>query len=256
MALSPAKKIYLKFLLKFFRITGIKKYYRIGDGFLKGYLFNVNVDNNIFYGEYETDAVEKIISIANTADPLCYYDIGAHYGFFSLVFSKLRPRAVTAFEAHTPNYEKLLKTLLLNKIPEVQAKNVAVANSGQSTVLFTNTNLTASNTFIDSGQLPGDSPKKVVVAKSIDDLVFKDKSLPPGFIKIDVEGAEYEVLNGALSTLKQYRPYILLATHDCHLPGVKNDCIRLLSELGYRTEKLNDQKAFEGLEDFLCSPAM
>ena len=42
----------------------------------------------------------------------------------------------------------------------------------------------------------------------------------PDVIKIDVEGGA-DVLKGAMDTLRTYKPNLLLATHDCHLPSVK-----------------------------------
>jgi FkbM family methyltransferase len=42
----------------------------------------------------------------------------------------------------------------------------------------------------------------------LDDVIPND--FAPTFIKIDVEGAEYQVLNGAIATLKRYRPTIWL----------------------------------------------
>ncbi len=255
MTASPLKKIFLKSLLKFFRLTGTQRYFRIQRGFLKGKLFNVNVDNDIFYGNYETDAAEKIRSLATQYGPFVYYDVGAHYGFFSLLFSMLNAKEILAFEPYQPNYNILLNTLQLNHLKTVKTFNLAIANSGQASVSFSDSGVSTNNTFIDSAQLPADIKKQTVAAASIDELLEQQHYTPPSFIKIDVEGAEYELLLGALSTIKNYRPYILLATHDCHLPGVKEKCIALLKEQNYGIEKLNDKKAFEGLDDFLCIPA-
>jgi FkbM family methyltransferase len=53
-----------------------------------------------------------------------------------------------------------------------------------------------------------------------------DFNLAPGFIKVDVQGFEYEVLQGAVQTLKSYKPMLLIET-----PGEKE--VNLLQDLDY-----------------------
>jgi FkbM family methyltransferase len=73
----------------------------------------------------------------------------------------------------------------------------------------------------------------------IDDLV-KKLGLKPNFIKIDVEGAEYEVLQGAINTLKRYKALIMLEKHPTLIP--KNITLHtidnFLNEAGYEKECL------------------
>jgi hypothetical protein len=61
----------------------------------------------------------------------------------------------------------------------------------------------------------------------------------PKFIKVDVEGAELDVLKGAVTILKNQSPIIYLETHNVHRPGVDEECRSFLTSLGYRmTDKL------------------
>jgi len=55
-----------------------------------------------------------------------------------------------------------------------------------------------------------------------------------GFIKIDVEGYEYEVLNGALVTLKKYTPNLLIELEERHRKGTIYRTTNLLYNMGYR----------------------
>ena len=54
-----------------------------------------------------------------------------------------------------------------------------------------------------------------------------------GFIKIDVEGHELAVLNGAAKTLVSERPNILIELEERHCPGTVSSVRRFLQELGY-----------------------
>ncbi|MGH7503645.1 MAG: FkbM family methyltransferase [Longimicrobiales bacterium] len=53
---------------------------------------------------------------------------------------------------------------------------------------------------------------------------------PPNCIKIDVEGAEADVLRGATRTLAEVRPVVFLATHG---KAVREECIALLTAADY-----------------------
>jgi len=48
---------------------------------------------------------------------------------------------------------------------------------------------------------------------SLDDFVIQEKIRSVDFVKIDAEGAEFQVLKGAVRTFEKYQPYIILALH-------------------------------------------
>ena len=52
---------------------------------------------------------------------------------------------------------------------------------------------------------------------SLDDWLREGRLAPPDFVKIDVEGAEREVLSGAQEMLKSRRPKLLLSLHSVEL---------------------------------------
>jgi hypothetical protein len=86
----------------------------------------------------------------------------------------------------------------------------------------------------------------VVAATSIDRLVFDAGMTPPTVVKIDVEGAEMEVLRGMSKTCAVHRPAIV-----CEIDaGVMEDfqakheaCAGFLRELGYQVRDLDDSYA-------------
>jgi FkbM family methyltransferase len=64
---------------------------------------------------------------------------------------------------------------------------------------------------------------------ALDEFVFGSAAAPSS-IKIDVEGAEFSVLQGANEVLSQHRPALLLATHSSSLRRL---CLELLATHGY-----------------------
>jgi hypothetical protein len=82
------------------------------------------------------------------------------------------------------------------------------------------------------------------------DLLEKRAIRPPNVIKIDVEGAEVDVLKGAQNLLAQHRPVLLLATHG---PDVHRDSCAFLQSIGYRLESL-DSRAIEQSSEVRAVP--
>jgi FkbM family methyltransferase len=68
-----------------------------------------------------------------------------------------------------------------------------------------------------------------VPSTSLDSFVSGGKPMPH-ILKIDVEGAEYDVLTGATRVLLKAKPTIFLATHG---ENVHADCCGMLEKLGY-----------------------
>jgi len=67
---------------------------------------------------------------------------------------------------------------------------------------------------------------------ALDTLVTSGNVAPPGFVKIDVDGAEVEVLLGMAGVTERAKPIVLVETHGLKL---EQDCLTLLAERGYQT---------------------
>ena len=63
---------------------------------------------------------------------------------------------------------------------------------------------------------------------------------PPAVLKIDVEGAELEVLRGAAGTLNLQRPVVFLEAHSL---SIENACIQELESRGYLTKRVGSEPA-------------
>ena len=72
----------------------------------------------------------------------------------------------------------------------------------------------------------------------------------PSLLKIDVEGAEVDVLHGALATLNRLHPRILLATHSKTL---KQTCVSLLTSSGYDVHELEDDAGVTRPDELIAS---
>jgi len=158
------------------------------------------------------------------------YDIGANVGYYTLLASTLvgETGQVLAFEPLPDNLTFLEKHLALNSIHNTRMFEVAVSDEN-GTAMFSEMSERS------SGHL--DSTGKMEVRTVKLDTLYKNGEIPPPVVmKIDVEGAEYQVLMGALSILEEHHPVIFLATHGREVH--KQSC-DLLLRLGYQLTSIS-----------------
>jgi FkbM family methyltransferase len=72
-----------------------------------------------------------------------------------------------------------------------------------------------------------------IPVKTLDEFVPTLKLDKINMIKIDTEGAEYDILQGGINTLKKYRPKILVEFHLFKDPNIAGKCHELLRGIGY-----------------------
>lgn len=164
-------------------------------------------------------------------------DAGAHIGTHTLSFARLAgPQGrVYAFEPQRKIYRELVHNLRLNNASNVVPLRFALGDAAGVIEMSRAVLGNEGGTPIGSG---GDKAE----VRTLDSFGFRNVS----FIKIDVEGAEDMVLQGARATIQRNRPVILIEIQGGHLyekakPEVraKIDATRArLTAMGYRTEHL------------------
>lgn len=243
---------YYLFLKKNQRNIG--KLVSVVDGPLKGYNWSLfTSDETYFSGLYDSITLNTLKNNIKPGDIV--YDLGANEGYLSIISSIYAGSngIVYAFEPMPKNFEKLTTHVKSNNIKNIKVFDLAVSDSNGE-IEFSDTDDLAGNTLISNSPKFSISDKRIKVQTiTLDEFCEKNSEPLPNLIKIDVEGAEFKVLQGAAGVIKKSKPVIILATHDYHVPGVKNDCIAFLSELGYKHFSLNNYSD-SGFGDFLFLP--
>ncbi len=93
-----------------------------------------------------------------------------------------------------------------------------------------------------SGHLDANGSLRVQVIQ-LDEEIEAGRLPVPNLLKIDVEGAELKLLNGARTTLERHRPEILLDTHTFlggEFEPLHRQCSEFLQELGYHINPIAD----------------
>jgi FkbM family methyltransferase len=138
-------------------------------------------------------------------------DIGANIGYYALVESQLVGKGgkVYAVEPVYSNYKLLEKNVELNNLENVSTYQFAFGADNTKAGIFVSnkSNLCAMTKEAVGGEI---LCVQNVVVMTVDEFV-KDKK-PPTFIRMDVEGYEYEIIKGMSKTLRG-KISILLELH-------------------------------------------
>jgi len=138
-------------------------------------------------------------------------DVGANRGVFLEKFVQLAPNGRHIAIEPIPYHAEVLA----KRYPGVEVLECALSNrTGEATFFHVPDRDAWSG--LERQQYPnGEEPVEIRVSiRRMDDVVDPDR--PVGFIKIDVEGAEFEVLQGATETLKRWRPTVLFEHAKLH----------------------------------------
>lgn len=137
-------------------------------------------------------------------------DVGAHVGKYALTAANLvrDEGIVIAIEAHPENFDALLKNISLNGFKNVIPLNVAAFNKDdeQLRLFGSRDNGYSLKAFPNTGGVN-------VRAKRIDSIVENLNIKKVDWVKIDVEGAEVEVLEGMEKIVTRFSPKILIEVH-------------------------------------------
>ena len=165
------------------------------------------------------------------------FDVGAQYGDFSLFWEKYFGARVFAFEPLRENWYEMVLNLQLNHSTRVIPYNVLVGN-GEPVPLEIHGNMITKH-------VQGKPVETDAQTIRVDDFVA-ETGVIPDLVKIDVEGFEYEVLQGAASVLQKYTPKIIMETHTKELA---RKCDAFLTNLGYRQNPVGRHSKTNGWMD-------
>jgi FkbM family methyltransferase len=166
-----------------------------------------------------------------------FIDVGANIGKYSILLGKkLKERGtVLAIEPEEKNFNILKKNIKLNGL-----KNVMPINKGcfskKDTLDFYLENIGYGKHSLSNKEL-GDKKIQINV-DALSNIVKKNKIKDIKLIKIDVEGAEADVLKGAEKILKKYHPKIIFeAWNEEQLKGVKKE----LDKMKYKIKRIDPE---------------
>ncbi len=207
---------------------------------------NPSEDSGVELSLHETGTYEKGILAflqANLRKGDCFVDVGANIGLMSIFASNCvgNEGQVLAYEAHPKTAELLNENIQLNQLMNIQVCQYALGSEEGQTKIYDNWQINRGGASL--------------IVKTNDSVAFDieihqlDNKIPsnliPKVIKIDVEGFELEVLEGASETIKKYQPILIVEFSEIreNLHDYGAQLVEMIKSLGnYRFYKLKGGK--------------
>lgn len=198
-----------------------------------------------FRGSYSGDQLTILERLLDAHG--VFVDAGANQGEFSIAAAKVVGRGrVIAFEPVTEYRQRLLENVRLNGFDNVEVVPVALGEEQGWLPIYDQQAACADGTRNEG--LPSlfrtpsrSQPLEVVPVRTLDDVLAELGVEKVNVIKLDIEGAEWMALRGALKTIAQSRPTLILeiARETCRAGGHEPEALaEWLAGLDYRLEEI------------------
>ena len=194
-----------------------------------------------YFGDYyELKTIEKFSKLKK----IFLLDCGANYGYYSFYTASLSIKnKVIAFEASINTSKEFQANLALNNFKNIKLKNLAITNKENNFLHFNESindweSSLRDNSFVES------SFHKIKTTKI--DYILKNKKLYKFFlfIKLDIEGSEFDAIKGSLETIRKYSPLIIIELSKYNLDN--RDNLKFLNyflkKFGYSIYTTNKKK--------------
>jgi FkbM family methyltransferase len=185
-----------------------------------------------------------------------FLDIGAHYGFFTLLASVLTGPggSILSFEPAAKSYELLLANT--RHADNIRIHRKAVSDTTEPITFYQFPNLFSEYNSIDIAQFENEDwfadfrPEKTTVEATTIDVIAAGGNFVPKIIKIDVEGGEYNVLKGGADLLSRHKPIIAMEHLEAGRHNEKHqEAVNLLRGLHYKSYIITASGSLEEISD-------
>ncbi|MDC1142879.1 FkbM family methyltransferase [Planctomycetota bacterium] len=191
----------------------------------------------------------------------CIVDVGANVGQTLLMCKAVAPeRAYFGFEPSTSCVAVLRKIIAVNALENAEVIHGALSNeAGTATLYADNPSDPAGSIVAGFREGPEYHGGESEVVRLIDGANIKAKLSPCALVKIDVEGAELEVLAGLKSLLVDEKPPVIcevLPVYDEQSESGARRMARqleieeLLTEIGYRIQRIKTDGESVAIDSF------
>lgn len=254
--LNPVVRIIVRFLQRFSKsIAKVTSHYRVYGTvklIVEGVEFKIftasddHIANEIFYNQgYESAEFRLVNELIKSGR--FFIDVGANTGIFSIYVAIANPSIkILSFEPHPSNFIRLQKNLEINQLVNIEAFQIALGEK-EGSIEFTipadmSLSTTSSANEIFARNFHKISHKIIHVKQLTLDRALSNYDIASSdVIKVDVEYYELHVLKGAIATLTEKKPLLLIEI-------LQYD--RLVEQFPEMSEKINKNHASE-IQEFL-----
>jgi FkbM family methyltransferase len=204
------------------------------------------VDRAFYLGSYDRQLVHLIANTVRSGD-VCI-DVGAQKGFITLhLLRAVGPEGrVIAFEPDPRAMEALKANVQRNGFDRSKLYPCALGDREASCAFALSRQLGWSSRFPNEVAKPSVASTILVRTRRLDDILPETGIAPEthriSFVKIDAEGSEPLILQGAMETLRRFRPAVHIEVNKASLCAggfSANSIESLLRPLGYELYRLH-----------------
>lgn len=146
------------------------------------------------------------------------YDVGGADGIFTIFFARAvgEKGKVVTFEPNPELYEKIVENVKLNKFDNVNFHQLALGKESKKTTLAFPSLRPGTGSIHERVKIKLESRGAKIIEVEVDSLDNQIAMchLPkPDFVKIDVQGFDFDVLVGMSNTIKKYMPKLMVEIH-------------------------------------------
>lgn len=165
-------------------------------------------ESEVFYDKSGMNYIKNINQVKNKN----IIDAGGYIGDSAIVFSDYTDKNIYSFEPFLQNYNLMLKTIELNKKNNIIPVNMALGNENKEISIYSNSDTANSGLSVETKQSDINSFENKVKMVTLDSYV-KENNIEVGLIKTDLEGFEQPFLKGALETIKEQKPVLIISIY-------------------------------------------
>jgi FkbM family methyltransferase len=199
----------------------------------------------------EPDTIHWIDSFP---DNCVFWDVGANVGVYSLYAAAKRNARVLSFEPSAANFYVLSRNIELNAFGE-RVSAYCVALSGVSELGVLNMTSSAMGSALSQFGHPGEMSRytaprtsgcaHAMIGFAMDDFVDEFQPSFPSHLKMDVDGLEWAILQGARATLRDLRLRSLMVELTLSDKNERDLAVALLADCGFRLVSVGDIQGTE-----------
>jgi FkbM family methyltransferase len=180
----------------------------------------------------------------------CFADVGANVGYYSCIAAGLNPDLdICAFELDSLNVARMRQNIALNECRNIELVHAAVTDRGGEVTYERppeNDAMPCSTLTIAPPLFDRIAERRERVRAITLDEFFLARGILPDLVKIDVEGAEVEVLRGMEVIIRRARPTIFVEVHGVALPRFGHsptDVVTFLRRHDYALYHVEDHRS-------------
>jgi FkbM family methyltransferase len=207
-------------------------------------------------GLYDTALIKKFT--AQFGSDWVVLDVGANTGWYTLPFARvLTEGKVHAFEPLSSNFNGLCKSIKLSLLKNIEVHQIGLGKeNSQKKIHLAEKGNTGNAVILNQKMLDeGFSPSEIIKIHTLD-TYFKVPLQRCDFIKMDIEGFEVFLLNGASKFISKHRPImygefseLYMCKYDLNFNEIWNFCIKFDYKMYHQPNRFQNIIFFEVVND-------